>query len=84
MASANARSDSSDVAGANQSRACPPPAKATAPDRGAIDTSGCWRAVYEPRRDLLLDRCQLTPPSGLDQARLGEEPHPMLPGLEGC
>ncbi len=30
------------------------------------------------------DRLRLSPSPGLDQARLGEEPQPMLPGLERC
>jgi hypothetical protein len=82
MATANVSSDSSDGARANEARVHPTgtghcPA-------GAITASGCCEAVYEGRRDLLLDRSEIGAPQGLDQARLGEEPQPMLPGLEGC
>ena len=83
MASANVCTDSCDGAGANQPRACLPAVKATAPDRRAIDKRGCRGPVFGPRRDVLLDRSRLAPPPGLDQARLGEELQPMLPGLEG-
>lgn len=84
MASANVSSDSSEGAAPTKPRACPPPVKAAASDRRATEVSGCRRPVFEPPRDLLLDRSALAAPAGLDQATLGDEPQPMLPGLEGC
>jgi hypothetical protein len=82
MTSANVSSDSSDGAVPTRHRACPAPTKGAAPDGRATGAAGCHRPVVEPQS--LPDPSQRAAPSGLDQARLGEEPHPMLPGLEGC
>ena len=55
-----------------------------APHGRAISTSGSPESVYENRGVLAAERSRSRRLQRGDQARLGEEPHPMLPGLDRC
>lgn len=84
MATANSGAGPSDDASADKRGARLAQLAAKGLDRRPIDADG-WRYadVDECRCDLATDGSCTSLPA-VDQPRLGEEPQPMLPGLEGC
>ncbi len=85
MATANSGAHSSDEANADKpgARLAQPTTNGLA--RRSIEADGwCYAQTDECRCDRACDGSRCALPLASDQPRLGEEPQPMLPGLEEC